>query len=132
MISDPILQELFRAKYEIAAENGMDTARVVEAIRHFNAANPPPPTPAHRKLIEGHPVGRSVMREDDTLRELREIKESLSRKYPIASAQAKAAKANANTQSPKTAKATRNQASAAFRAQRGKPNARRHGNGSGD
>ena len=78
MKSDPIMEELFRVKYAISAENDNDVRKVVTAIRAYNLANPPPHTPSRRKLIEGHPVGRSVFRDDEILSELRTVKERLS------------------------------------------------------
>jgi hypothetical protein len=81
LLQDPIMQEAFQAKYDIATENGMDIRKVAAAIRAYNAANPPPPTPRNRKLIEGHPVGRSVLREGEGLAELRAIKEKLPAEY---------------------------------------------------
>lgn len=75
---DEVMKDVLRVKYEFAEENGMDFDRVVASIHASNEANPPPPTPPRRKLIDGHPVGRSVWRDDETLAELRTIKEQLS------------------------------------------------------
>ncbi len=78
MKPDEVMKDVLRVKYEFAEENGMDFDRVVASIRELNKAYPPPPTPPRRKLIDGHPVGRSVWRDDEILAELRTSKEQIS------------------------------------------------------
>jgi hypothetical protein len=81
MMADPILKELMQIKHDIAAENDYDVSKVAAAIRSFNRAHPAPPTPIHRKMIKGHPIGRSVWRDDEVLSELRKVKEKLSEEH---------------------------------------------------
>lgn len=67
-LQDPIMQDALQVKYNLAAENDMDILKVAKAIRAYNIANPPPSSPpSSRKLISGHPIGRSIVRHSETM-----------------------------------------------------------------
>lgn len=70
-LNDPIMKDALQVKYDLAAENDMDISKVAKAIHQYNSMNPPPSSPpSSRKLISGHPIGRSISRHSEAMEEI--------------------------------------------------------------
>ena len=73
---DP-LKDILDAKPQLAESCGYDLAKLAKAAQKFSrGASIIRPT-APRKMLPDHPVGRSVADDDETLRELRKVREKL-------------------------------------------------------
>ena len=77
MMASPLMSEIYRMKDELAGRF-KTIYDLAEAARRLGMSDPLPPPGRSRKMIEGFPRGQSVCDDDETMREMHQIKEKLS------------------------------------------------------